>query len=304
VAGACGPAGEPVQPVAQDSPPSTSPPTTSPGLALPLTPPASRPPPIILRAGGTETTLAIWSACWSSGNANGCADGHPPDVAPDIGGPPEVEVAFDAPGWRFSATAMPTADTCSGRQETADLTATGATTHRLLPMGRAGDYTITLSGRSTDAATNKGDVATTFRWHTPRNGPSAPPTATMGLLATPPEIKASLGAELTAQSLGVSTTAAAVSASAVVTAASGEAMTVEFHRHPGLECVPDGFLFLRSDGEDGRRLTALGPSPFRYDITLTIAGTTYRGAGTWPQDQIHDCAPCTKLRWDPPLPAR
>jgi hypothetical protein len=273
-------------------------------VAMPPATPLSRPPALLLRAGGTETVLDLWSSCWSSGNTTGCADGHPPDVAPDIGGPPEVEVAFDTPGWRFQATAMPTANTCSGRQEAADLVATGPTTHRLLPMGKAGDYTITLTGRSTDTATNKGDVATTFRWHTPRNGPSEPPSATMSLLATPAEIKASLGAELTARSLGVSTTTAAVSASAVVTAATGAAMTVDFHPHPQLECVPDGSLFLISDGEDGRRLTALGPAPFRYDVTLTIAGTRYRGAGTWPQDVIHDCSPCTALRWDPPLPAR
>jgi hypothetical protein len=290
--------------VAQESPPSTSPPTTVPMVAMAPATPLSRPPDVVLRAGGAETVLRNWSSCWSSGNTTGCADGHPPDVAPDIGAPPEVEVAFDAPGWRFQATAMPTGNTCTGRQEAADLVATGPTTHRLLPMGKAGDYTITLTGRSTDAATNKGDVATTFRWHTPRNGPSEPPSATMSLLATPAEIKASLGAELTAVSLGVSTTAADVSATAVVTAATGAAMTVEFHPHPQLECVPDGSLFLRSDGEDGRRLTALGPAPFRYDVTLTIAGTRYRGTGTWPQDVIHDCSPCTTLRWDPPLPAR
>lgn len=28
------------------------------------------------------------------------------------------------------------------------------------------------------------------------------------------------------------------------------------------------------------------------------------GAGVWPRDELHDCSPCTPLRFDPPLPAR
>ena len=300
-AGACGQ----LQPVAQESPPTTAPaPTTAPDPRIPIQSASpSRPPAIVVRAGGTELALAAWTSCWSSGHMTGCADGRPPTNPPDIGSPPDVEVFFDAPGWRFRATTAPSDDTCGGRQQSADLAPTGATTHRLLPIGTAGDYTITLRGSSTEAATNKGDVVTTFRWHTPRNGPTEPPSATMSLLATPAQARVSLGAELSVMALGVSTSTAEVSATAVITTAIGSAMTVEFHPAPGLECVPDGSLYLKSDGEDGRRLVTLGPPPYRYDVTLTIAGKTYRGAGTWPADEIHDCRPCTPLRWDPPLPA-
>lgn len=183
-----------------------------------------------------------------------------------------------------------------------DLPATGPTTHRLLPIGKAGDYTMTLNGRSTDSAANAGDVVTTFRWHTPTNGPNEAPSATLSLLATPPEARASLGAELSATALGVSTRAGQAKAAAVVTSSTGASLRLEF-QDPSDECMPDGSLFLRSDGEDGRRLATLGPPPFRYDVTLVLGNATYRGTGTWPGDEISACSPCTRLRFDPPLPA-
>ena len=308
VAGAaCGPAGEPAAtPVAEESPPSTVPATTTePALATPVPLPTEfpRPPSIHLRSGGNELVLGAWSSCWRSGSVGGCADGRPPENPPDVGSPPDVEVGFDTPGWRFSATAVPTGQACGGRSQSVDLTPTGPTTHRLTPVGKAGDYTITLHGRSTEAATNPGDVATTFRWRTPKDGPNEAPSATMSLLAARPEIRVAMGAEFSARALGVSTNTIEVTASAVVTTANGGSMTVEFLPIPGQECVPDGSLFLRSPADDGRAVVALGPPPYRYDVTLTLGGRTYRGAGTWPAEEIHDCSPCTRLRWDPPLPA-
>lgn len=274
--------------MAQDSPPRTADAAT-----------AFRPPAITLRSGGSEVALQAWSGCWSSA----CGDGRPPENPPDIGSPREVEVAFDAPGWRFRATAVPTGHACDGRSQSVDLAPTGPTTHRLTPIGRAGDYTITLSGKSTDAATNRGDVVTTFRWHTPKDGPSEPPSATMSLQAAGPEVREAMGAEFAAHALGVSTKGVAVTVTAVVTTASGGSMNLRFGPSPGVDCVPDGSLFLRSAPDDGRAVATLGPPPYRYVVTLTLAGRTYRGTGTWPADEIHDCSPCTRLQWDPPLPA-
>ena len=294
-AGACGQGGEPAQPVAQQVPPWTSPPTSS-------APDIARPPAIHVRGGGKELALSPWTTCWQSGSVSGCADGRPPEVPQDIGSPPEIEVSFEAPGWKFSATAVPTGETCGGRRQSIDLPATGATTYRLLPIGRAGDYTMTLNGRSTDTATNKGDVVTTFRWRTTKDGPNEPPSATMSLTATPPGVKVDMGAELSARALGVSTNAGTVEASAVVTTSTGATLAVDF-KPSNVECRPDGSFFLRSPNDDGKAIGAAGPPPYRYAVTLTLNGKTYRGTGTWPQDEIHDCSPCTRLRWDPPLPA-
>ena len=264
--------------------------------------PAVPRPPLLLRAGGIETSAGLWSACWSSGNTNTCADGRPPENPPDMGSPSDIEVAFDTPGWRFSATAVPTGQACGGRAQTMDLPATGPTTHRLSPIGRAGDYTITLNGRSTEAATNRGDVGTSFRWRTSTDGPTQPPSATMSLMATSEGIKVPLGAEFSARALGVSTNAGTVEASAVVTTSTGASLAVNFEP-TSQECVPDGSLSLRSSNDDGKAIAGLGPAPYRYAVTLTLNGAVYRGTGTWPQDEIHECSPCTRLRWDPPLPA-
>ena len=245
--------------------------------------------------------LGLWSSCWRSGNASTCADGRPPAVPPDIGDAPDVEVAFDAAGWRFSATFVASGQEC-GREQSFPLTATGPTTHRLMSAGRAGDYTVTLHGRSGEGATNKGDVATTFRWHTTQDGPNEAPSATISLVATPAEARVSMGAELSARALGVTTLPGTVEASAVVTSSTGASMRIDFGPSP-MDCVPEGSLFLRSDGDDGRAVAALGPVPLRYEVTLSLKGSVYRGTGVWPQDEIHDCSPCTRLRFDPPLPA-
>ena len=303
-AGACG---EDVEPPAPGPAAAQDPTTTTVALAVPTPPtfvpaPAAPRPPLVLRAGGTETQTRIWSSCWRSGNSSTCADGRPPPVPIDIGSPGQVDVSFDTPGWRFSATAVPTGQECGGRQQTMELPTTGATTHRLSPIGRAGDYTITLNGRSTEAATNKGDVVTTFRWRTTQDGPNQAPVATMSFMATPAAAKVGSGAELSAAALGVSTNAGTVEARAVVTTSTGATLAVDF-LPSSIDCVPDGSLFLRSAADDGKALAALGPPPYRFSVTLTLNGVAYRGTGAWPQDEIHDCSPCTRLRWDPPLPA-
>lgn len=91
-----------------------------------------------------------------------CADGVPPDPLPDVGSPHEIEVAFDAPGWNFTATAVARGQTC-GRAQTVELEATGPTTYRLAPIGAAGDYERALFGRSGETVGDRGDVSVSFR---------------------------------------------------------------------------------------------------------------------------------------------
>lgn len=139
------------------------------------------PPPIHVRNDGEELVLDPWAFCWSEGMMSVCADGFAPDPLPDVGSPGEIEVAFDVPGWYFTATAVATGQTC-GRAQTVELEATGPTTHRLRPIGAAGDYQISLTGRGGPAAGDRGDVAASFRWHTPRNGPDVAPSATASIV--------------------------------------------------------------------------------------------------------------------------
>lgn len=216
-------------------------------------------PPVLIRFGGTDTVLNVWSSCWRSGNVATCGDGRPPAAPPDIGDPEEVDVVFEAPGWRFCASAVPSGESCGGRAQSVQLPATGPTTHRLLPIGPAGDYTITLKGRSTDAATYPGDLATTFRWHTTKDGPNEAPSATVSIDPTKPGDMLSFAGELSARGLGVPTQPDRVKASAVITSSTGASMTVQFHPNPGLDCVPEGSLAYRTDTEVGRQVASLGP---------------------------------------------
>jgi hypothetical protein len=313
VAAACGEVRDSAVPAAQGGPApeqivsTTLPPvapSVAPGSPIPLvTPPASSMPPLRIRFGGTETVLSMWSSCWRSESVGSCGTGRPPEVPPDVGNPAEIAVVFETPGWRFSATAVPTGETCGGRSQSVELTATGATTHRLLPIGRAGDYTITLRGRSTESATNPGDLVSTFRWHTTKDGANETPSATVSILPSRPGDRLSFPGELSARALGVSTRPDRVEASAVITSSTGASMTVQFHPHPALDCVPEGSLSYRTADEVGSELAALGPAPFRFDVTLLLDSVPYRGTGTWPDDEISECSPCTKLRFTPSLPA-
>jgi len=312
-AGACGEVGEPAVPSAEGDPAveqitsTTLSPISSalpPGSPIPVvTTPGLPMPPVLIRFEGTDTVLSVWSSCWRSGNVSRCGDGSPPVVPPDIGNPAEIEVVFETPGWRFSATAVPSGESCGGRSQSMDLPATGPTTHRLLPIGTAGDYTITLNGRSTDAATNPGDLATTFRWHTTKDGPNEAPSATVSIVPSKPGDRLSFAGELSARALGISTRPDGVKASAMITSSTGASMTVEFHPHPGLECVPEGSLSYRTDAEVGRQMASLGPPPFRYEVSLLLDSVPYLGTATWPDDEMSECSPCTRLRFNPPLPA-
>lgn len=260
----------------------------------------SSPPPVVVSGGGRELRLVPWSFCWSGPGAGVCADGRPPEDPPDIGDPGQVDVAFPATGFGFVATAERHGVRC-GRSESAPLQPTGETTWRLSPLGPAGDYDVTLAGRSTESAPDKGDLAVTFRWHTPRAGASEPPAATASVLAGQPGDVRSDGVELAVHDLRTTPAAGQASARVVVTSANGASLPVDLERRTS-DCVPEGSVFFTGAKQLGDRAATLGPAPFRYDVSLVLDGVTYRGTGAWPDDVDPACAPCTRLRFDPPLP--
>jgi hypothetical protein len=275
--------------------PAKDPPTT---VAAP--PVTQAPPPIVVRGGGRELRLEPWSYCWSGAGSGVCADGHPPGAPPDAGNAEELEVAFAAPGFRFVATAEQHGVRC-GRSQTVSLPAVGPTTHRLAPIGPAGDYVITLAGRSTETAVHKGDVITTFRSHTPRAGANEPPAATASILAGRPPDVLSFGVEVGVRDLRATPGPGRARASVVVTSADGAALTIDLERRT-VDCAPEGSVSFGAPKALGERAARLGPSPFRYDLTLVLDSATYRGTATWPDDVDPACSPCTPLRFTPSLP--
>jgi len=103
--------------------------------------------------------------------------------------------------------------------------------------------------------------------------------------------------------LGTSTQRGTITASVVVTSANGASKTIDLQPKHADHCLPEGTLYLGAPDEAGKEAAQLGSAPFRYDVTLVLDSVPYRGAGTWPDDQMSSCSPCTALRFTPPLPA-
>jgi hypothetical protein len=93
-----------------------------------------------------------------------CADNVPPAPPPDIGNPEEVVVEFPLQGWSFRATFVPVAEKCV-RAQRIQLEESGEGRFDLKPVGQADSYDVMLFGKG------DGDLAVTFRWTTPRDGP-------------------------------------------------------------------------------------------------------------------------------------
>lgn len=270
-------------------------PTTMPAgsSAVPIGP---GPPPIEVRTDRTLLSLRAWSYCWHAGGTGTCADGRPPTEPPDVGSPDEVAVGFPVPGWTFTATAQHHGTAC-GRAQTVKLQATGPTTFRLPPIGASGDADVRLFGRGPE-----GDVATSFRWHTRQDGPTEAPTATASILAGTADQIRSYGVELSMEDLRETPPPGRASAGVVVTSADGHALSVDLERRIVSDCVPEGSALFVAAEEIGLRASRLGAAPFRYDVTLVIDSTTYRGTAIWPDDMDAACSPCTRLHFTPPLP--
>lgn len=256
-----------------------------------------RPPPIQLRGGGREFSLSPWSYCWSAPPAEGattasvCADGFgPPEALTDVGNPDEIEISFPVTNFSFTATTRRHGERC-GREQTVTLTSTGPSTHRLLPVGKAGDYVVTLAGRSGEGVVSKGQLSASFRWHTPRDGPNEAPTAYVTASKFP-----SWPTELRVDDLRTTPKPGRVAATAVVTSREGMSTTIDLQRQ-SVKCADDGSVLFRGDTPARR-----GSPPFRYVINLVIDSVHYRGTATWPDDVDPERSPSIPLKFNPPLP--
>jgi hypothetical protein len=101
----------------------------------------------------------------------------------------------------------------------------------------------------------------------------------------------------------LATAPADASARITVTAGNGQSYTMYTtapERPPGGE----GQLVFRGDQSLGDEVVGLGPPPFRYSVELSLDGGTYRGTGSWPEDQGNDDEHAVELAFDPPLSGR
>lgn len=249
----------------------------------------NRPPAVEVRGGDNVLSLKAWTACWGSG----CFDGMPPQDPPHIGDPAEILVVFSAPGWEFSAMVNPVGEEC-GRHQTEPLEIVDATTHRLMPIGFADEYEVTLFGRGPG-----GDLFVSFRWSTPTDGVMPVPEATASILADHDGQIDSYGVEVPVWNLAA--TPETVSGQMTITSAEGDRHTFQLIRQDH-ECS-EGRLYLTAPADEGLAAARLGAPPFSYELTLELDGRTHVGTGVWPDDVDPECAPCVPLTFTPPLPA-
>lgn len=247
------------------------------------------PPPVNVQGGDVELSLSAWTACWS----NGCYDGAPPNVLPDIGSPGEITIEFPVAGWEFSAMVQPVGVAC-GRRQSEPLARIGETVHRLEPIGPAGDYEVTLFGRG-----DGGDLFVSFRWQTVTDGVMPVPAATASILADHDGATDSYGVELPVWNLRE--TPGSASATVSVTAADGNRHIIEVTRQDS-DCS-EGTLYFTAPAAEGLAAAQIGPPPFTYEVILVLDGQTYTGRGTWPEGVDSECNPCVPLTFEPPLPA-
>jgi hypothetical protein len=248
-----------------------------------------RPPPVEVSGDDTTLTLEAWTACWG----NGCYDGMPPVNPPDIGNPDEIVVEFPGADWEFSATVTPVGKEC-GRSQTEPLEAVDATSHRLVPIGLAGVYDVTLFGHGPG-----GDLFVSFRWATPRNGRMPVPAATASILADHDGQIDSYGVEVPVWNLAA--TPESASGQVTVTSSEGNTHTFDLTRED-LGCS-EGSIYFTAPLDDGLMAAGLGTPPFIYELTLELDEEMYVGTGAWPDEVDPECAPCVPLTFTPPLPA-
>jgi len=268
---------------------------------------ANEPSPVVVRLADRDVSLDPWTYCWSGpagtgGVASGvCSDGSPGKVfeLDDVGTPASVELWFGVDDWEFQATFAQVGVDCP-RRFTVDAEPTGDHTFRLDPAGPAGRYQVDLFGRG-----NGGDVAASFVWTTPTDGPVEPPAASIALVTDADAELTSYGLELGVSGLGFQPRQA--SARVTATAANGRSMTLtpprDDVRGGDGDCYEQGSLFFRGDDAQARSVAELGPAPYTYDVVLTLDGRDYVGTAVWPRDEKADEAPYTTLTFDPPLPA-
>lgn len=246
------------------------------------------PPPFRVRHDDQELVLFPYSFCFASG----CADGAPSDVV-SVGSPAEVRVFVPVEGWDLEATVTTGDPRCGRRQTVRPEGADGW--YVLRPVGRAGEQRVDIFARG-----DGGDMIAAFDWRTPVDGELPEPEASTALIADHDGRPDSYGVELSLTNLA--TTPDTATARVTVTAADGASLTFDAHRS-AQDCLPEGTVVFDGPDASGREAAALGDFPFRYDITVTLDGSTHRATARYPADEITGNEPSVRLRFEPPLPA-
>ena len=247
------------------------------------------PPPYRLLYPGHDLRLHPYTYCYDTG----CVDGGPGQVPPNVGSPSEILVHVPLAGAELSATFTPTGERC-GPQQTVHPSPEGDGWYRLRPAGHADRYDVNLF------AQGGGDMAATFRWTTPADGPLATPTGRLAIVAEHDGEPDSYGVELALDNLAA--TPLSVQAHITVTASNGRSVDFDAARADDRPCRSEGSVYFDGPDAPGKAAAALGPGPFRYQVTLVLDGSSYDASARYPDDVIPGDEPSVVLSFTPDLP--
>lgn len=251
-----------------------------------------KPPPFTLHYGNKKLDIKPRSYCYG----NVCAGGIRFKTLPSIGSPESVLVELGLKDWTIEASfRVPDGDHYCGRSQSTTLKPNTAGLYLLTPLGRAGTYDVDLFGHG-----KGGDVAGSFRWQTPTDGPLATPSAVMALITDHDGKPDSYGLELSLTNLA--TTPESVSATIKVTAATGQTLKLT-PQVAGPGCQSDGNVSFTLANKKARAAAAIGGFPFTYDVTVVLDGTEYHATAKYPHDEITGNEPNVALKFSPALPA-
>lgn len=251
-------------------------------------PDRNAPPPVTIRSLDQSIELTAWSYCFG----NRCVSGAPPPQPAHVGSPDEVLVEFPLEDWSFDAFFTPAGERC-GRVQQVPVEEAGDGGLVLQPPGYAGAYDVTLFGRG------DGDLAVTFRWTTPEDGPLPEPEARTAIISGSPRNPHSYGIELAIDNLAE--TPGEASATITVEADGGESLTFEAQEERSL--CRQGSLYWNGPDRMGREASELGEGPFRYRVEVWLDGKRYVAEAIWPDDEIRGNEPSVRLEFRPALPA-
>lgn len=249
-----------------------------------------KPPPFTLHYGNKKLDIKPYGYCYGTT----CADGIPRKPLASVGSPQSVVIELGLKDWTIEANFRASGEPC-GQSQSTTLKPDKDGLYHLTPLGHAGAYDVQLFGRG-----EGGDVAGSFRWKTPADGPLTAPSAIMALIADQGGKPESYGLELGLTNLAVSPKTA--SAKIKVTAANGRSL--EFTPPvAGHSCAAGGNVSFALPAVKAKAAAAIGGFPFVYDVTVSLDGTKYRATATYPSDQIEGNEPNVALRFSPALPA-
>ena len=272
----------------------TAEPTTTPvaiSVAGPVGGPEgiTAPPPFRLRYPGHELRLHPYTYCYD----NGCVDGAPGQDLPNVGSPSEIHVHVPLAGAELTATFTPAGERC-GPQQTVHPSPEGEGWYRLRPAGHTDRYDVNLF------AQGGGDMAATFEWTTSADGPLATPTGRLAIIAEHDGQPDSYGVELALD--GLAGTPRSAKAHITVTASNGRSVDFDAARADDRPCQSEGSVYFDGPDAPGKAAAALGPGPFRYQVSLVLDDSSYDASARYPDDVISGNEPSVVLTFTPDLP--